>query len=945
MGFFEDWEKIMESANDDVVDWVKTKVSEHIERFLNDRATKRDLETLIDKCDSLLLDQYGQKTYYDSLERYVHNGRIRHDICGDFITSGFYSTLISVFVYCDDRCRGEGNFTDYHLYKMQVIFPTDEFENNDVKRFFLHCYNTFKEKFATPSSEDRAIVNAANEATANEAYITRQEIRDENRRTRDMIERNFNEMRNQDNGGKGESTVLQESPETKIHDDNDEYQKLYQDTLFWENLLEDDKKATLRNTYVKPCIKPQNGSYGFNLKKWVQDKDSRILLLYGKAGIGKTSLVSRFALGNRLNPIYHILKLRKYTDKLNSSDSWKSIKECFKYEDDNAYEGSILILDGLDEVCVLNQEFDGSKFVENLSRTLGTDFGRSIRVIITSRMGYFNEDRFNRYVELATVQWEESSVNKWCDRYCRTHENRKEWSVSFKGVYKDLDEDDKRRDVFCSPIILYICCVSQIDISKHNSVASIYDEAFRVIGKKEYHVMNEETEKEVEINRQFTKELAFQMFLNDKLEDALGADWVSIAREKTIQWGQKRYNAENINLEFKKIFALNHFAFNKSDAVEFAHKTVGEYFVSVKIYEDFFKHILEKTPKSIWHNIFNAFRYKKIPVDIMKYLVDLITSGQNDSWKSKFFKIYYTGIEQQLMITSANEKSEYVVFHASLLKQFPIAFRNLTWLLTGLGFDNSEFSNTEKNLEILVSYIKGDVNLSGWKNLNNIDFSMLDLKNSNFSNACLEGANFNETDLERASFDGANLDNSSFKNAYLEYASFVGTHLVNAHLEQANIKYATLADVRCDESRFENADLTLSYIKDAWFSGAQFNGAHLEGAYLSNVHFEEACFIGAFLNESVLRGVYLAKSDLHGVEIKNILFDGVHLECADLSLAFFYDIKPTEIKHAYLLESDLIKYDYLIHLGKMVFVEPIVATDDNRKTYNPETNRMEIKEE
>lgn len=85
----------------------------------------------------------------------------------------------------------------------------------------------------------------------------------------------------------------------------------------------------------------------------------------------------------------------------------------------------------------------------------------------------------------------------------------------------------------------------------------------------------------------------------------------------------------------------------------------------------------------------------------MKYLVDLITSGQNDSWKLKFFKIYYTGIEQQLMITSANEKSEYAVFHASLLKQFPIAFRNLTWLLTGLGFDNSEFSNTEKILKFL----------------------------------------------------------------------------------------------------------------------------------------------------------------------------------------------------------------------------------------------------
>lgn len=75
MSIFGDWDKIMESANDDIVDWVKNKASEHIERFLNDRATQRDLEALIDECNDFLLDRYGQETYYESLDRYVHNGK------------------------------------------------------------------------------------------------------------------------------------------------------------------------------------------------------------------------------------------------------------------------------------------------------------------------------------------------------------------------------------------------------------------------------------------------------------------------------------------------------------------------------------------------------------------------------------------------------------------------------------------------------------------------------------------------------------------------------------------------------------------------------------------------------------------------------------------------------------------------------------------------------
>ncbi len=257
---------------------------------------------------------------------------------------------------------------------------------------------------------------------------------------------------------------------------------MYQDSLFLEIELGDYKKATLQNMYVKPCVKTDFIT-NFDLRKWVHDRDSRVLLLYGKAGAGKTSFVSWLVFEHYLNLRCHILELRKYTKMLSSTNPWESIKKCFQYENNNEYENAILVLDGLDEVCVLNHGFDGHKFIENLKRTLTAGFGRNIRVIITSRMGYFSEVKRDNHTELATIYWNESSVNKWCDSYCRIHENRTEWCASFKGIYENLAKDDKRRDVFCSPLILYICCVSQIDISKHSSVASIYDEAFQVIGK------------------------------------------------------------------------------------------------------------------------------------------------------------------------------------------------------------------------------------------------------------------------------------------------------------------------------------------------------------------------------------------------------------------------------------------------------------------------------
>ncbi len=473
------------------------------------------------------------------------------------------------------------------------------------------------------------------------------------------------------------------------------------------------------------------------------------------------------------------------------------------------------------------------------------------------------------------------------------------------------------------------------------------------------------------------------MFLNDKLEDVLDGDWVEIAKEKTAQRGRRKYGDEDIKPEFKKIFALNHFAFGDADAVEFAHKTVGEYFTAVKLYGDYFECILDATIEEAWRHIFNAFRYKEIPVDIIDYLVGLIESKQKNCWKSKFFQIYYDGIEQQLLVIVASKKSEYLTIHTALLNEIQLVFRNLTWLLTGLGFNNREFNNTERNLEILASYMKGDVNLSGWKNLDGINLSLKDLKEANFSEGDLKGANFKYSILNKAILNGAHLHFSDFSCAYIEGAKFGEAHLEDANFDDAYLFGGVLKKAHLERSTFLRADLRNASIKKAYFNDAKLEKAHLENAQLEEAHFEGAQLQGAYLKEANLKKSFFTKARLEGAHLEGahleashfeeaclnntylegIYLDMVHLERANFENACFgrersnqldfEEITPGMIKiegkyfplvllYVYLLESDLPKYDEYIQKKYITMIDPIVQTDDYRKTYNPETNRMEI---
>ena len=603
---------------------------------------------------------------------------------------------------------------------------------------------------------------------------------------------------------KHEEPVLAE-----IVDQNKKYIDTYNEPLFLENdeyfkpeyRANSENKARLNSVFVLPELHYDGNNcnleevlynWRFNAGKEEELHDAKIFLLYGKAGDGKTSLVSHILAKNILGEKCHAIALRNHLDTLaaENENKWELLKECFKKKsvremlDDEEFSGKVLILDGLDEVCVLRQHFNGNTFI----RGLMSDAPSDVKILITSRNGnYFEDVGSCNDVTTGTLQWTEGKVKEWCDAYKAVHACRAEWCDELPDKLKSKEE--KFRNALSTPIILYICCVRNIDISTENSIAGIYDEAFNKIGMREFNQntkFEDADRKQHEVNWQYTKELAFQMFLNGTLEEVVAVDGMNdFAKERTRTILKEKHKTDaydKIEPEFKKYFAVCPFVSKKGESgVEFAHKTVGEYFTAVKLYEDYFGKLFQNgeqtDDETVWKTIFQAFRYKEIPEDIIDYLVDITEKENNKAWKEKLFRSFHEGMTEQYWWKNLGAEPEYKANRFILTEQVYQAFANLTRYFTKLGFakyDKEHYEYNKKFAMIIGSYFPKNTIL-------------LSVCCSNW--ICLRGINANKVVWWGANLSNADLSDANFIDANLLGANLIGAHLNRIILEESDLPY------------------------------------------------------------------------------------------------------------------------------------------------------------
>jgi uncharacterized protein YjbI with pentapeptide repeats/uncharacterized RDD family membrane protein YckC len=218
--------------------------------------------------------------------------------------------------------------------------------------------------------------------------------------------------------------------------------------------------------------------------------------------------------------------------------------------------------------------------------------------------------------------------------------------------------------------------------------------------------------------------------------------------------------------------------------------------------------------------------------------------------------------------------------------------------------------------------------------LDKADLSGIKLKNTNLTNASLQGVRFYGTgedrrqgtfddwisDLSGANLEGANLTGASLNSAILNRTTFVRSVLnkanfSNTNLNSANFSSAILIGANLQQAMLKDASFTGADIGSANLSGANLSGARLsnvkaQGAQLPLTNLEKSEWQGADLSGADLNGSNLQKADLSSTKLANVNLKDANLQNANLRNA---EVSSVDLRGANLAGAN---FQGAVFLGK-----------------------------
>ncbi len=223
--------------------------------------------------------------------------------------------------------------------------------------------------------------------------------------------------------------------------------------------------------------------------------------------------------------------------------------------------------------------------------------------------------------------------------------------------------------------------------------------------------------------------------------------------------------------------------------------------------------------------------------------------------------------------------------------------------LQGADLDYAILFQTKINTKTIISAKCRRV----WEIVNNQvqnkNFTGIDLRNSNLFRADLSDVNLSNAKLENVNFNSANLTNAYLYKANLTAANFQNANLENAYFSHANLTKAYFGGASCCGTYFKDAQLQFANFKTTklsnktiidrkWYSvweivnqGAvkkNLSGADLSHANLQGVNFEEANLTNANLSHAILSRSNLERANLTNTALIGANICGVDLERANL---------------------------------------------------------------
>ena len=637
-----------------------------------------------------------------------------------------------------------------------------------------------------------------------------------------------------------------DSSELKIvYTDNRDYADRFCETLF----LHDEKtesQVNLSNLFVMPKYKDyEKRGYSSTktdlenrLAKFINGKH-RFMFIEGDAGCGKSTLVSwmNYHLqsdDNTAKKIFgdrHVITIRlRNLDKEmigSSKNLRKAILEYmnlgFTRDFEKRFPNAVMILDGFDELCMIEGISDYNSLIYNLNRD-----GKADRYIITSRPKYIDVG-INIPSDRITLQhFDKEQREEWLEHYTSPERCNQPLGDDVKEYIMNISEESDSA-IFDTPMTLYMLAANNddIDIKKKNSWELYHQIFYHELSETRYNDMFGNSGHTImecsDIIYRISEEIAYRMYqTNNNQLFVVSEELKNIIDD--LRNKHEKLEDDNVRMWVKQCYALcNYWKETDKGAVEFYHNNIRDFFLCEKIYRElnaiYADYGLSQDDKI--SKIINFFlQFKKAPLQDMVCKFILLRAEKDidnpDSfvYKEKNLRLLPYLFEEMLtngeLYDNLHEKKHMEAI-VNILSCTAQVYRHIYEYI----LEEKErvrwwnyVDSINKNSDIIkycFRYIFKHRLMNQYPNQlsNRIDIRWLILTGSDLRGADLSGA-----DLSRADLSGANLF-------------------------RANLSYSDLS----------GADLSGAYLSDAYLIGADLTGADLSGAHL----------IGAVLRRAVLR--------------------------------------------------------------------------------------------
>lgn len=622
-----------------------------------------------------------------------------------------------------------------------------------------------------------------------------------------------------------------------------------------------------------------------------QSKNSNIVLILGQPGQGKSSFSKKFMF-DYISKIFDtkeqvfLLRLR---DISNTSNLLDNPIDCLSEKlhkiigfTPNLEDETILLLDGLDELT-MKEQLVSSKiddFLETLISCL-KDYPK-LKLIITSRTLYVNLEKLEKRLkdDILTLHLKAFDLEKqklWLEKYKEFYP----YTTLTNEILKELHKNKTNHilELISQPILLHMIAelnLSKDDLTNNTNRAKIYDAMFTsIINRKWENNRKHENLKGIEPDdiRELLREIAFAIYKSD-------FEYIHKSKLEKLPFVKEFY--ENLGIDIHKnteeldgilkgvliSFYFQEVNKNSKDdvedsnnyAIEFLHKSLQEYLVAEKIYDEVLRFVDKdrkekysiKDYKEVLKIIWELFSSEAISQEIQNYLLEIIKNGNQEQniELAKRMASFLDNLFEKDFIYQYNLDTDINIMQKSLdvFSAYWIVLSNLD------AKENFIKENYKKKFDDFIKFIffkaiNGGVHPGmSWRRINIYNFSYQILSNNYWA-----GFLFVETD---------------FSNSTLRNISFIETVLIDCKFDESTITFCRFKDIQHGDISFKKCNITKSI----------FNKLQLHNISFSNSKLEKVDFSDTFLNITDFSNCEIIECNFTNAEFNETILDGATLK-------------------------------------------------------------------